>query len=247
MKIKNLKIRLFKIIALIAIVCVMGLATFSVVSADTYTSTYDTGTIGLQVTNATYQEIDAACATLTIEKSGGGNLQSTTANRYGTGSCTVTVRHNDPQEDIYITYSKPEPGNLSDSAGSDTISNIDNATTCVIKTNGSDTINEQVGYRVENVTSPLQAGVQTDSETACSGIAYNATATAPDEYLFDIEYSDNKDLIIHSTSTTCFQNQCQFDINAQANVVWATVPDTYAYNSATLNAFATTVQVSTTP
>ncbi len=247
MKTNKLKNRLFKILSLVGAVSAVSIVLFAITYADTYTSTYDSDTISLQVSNATYQAIDAACATLTIEKSGGGNLQSTTANRYGTGSCTVTVEHNDPREDINISYSKSAPGNLSDSAGSDTMTDIDNTSTCVIKTDGSDTVNEQLGYRVENVTTPLQSAVQTDSETACSGIAYNANATAPDEYLFDIEYADNADTIIHATNTTCFQTQCQFDISAQANVVWTTTPDTYAYNSSTLGNFTTTIIVSTTP
>lgn len=247
MKTSKLKNRLFKILSLIGIVSAASIAFFSIVSADTYTSTYDTDTIDLKVSNATYQAVDVGCATLIVEKGTGGNLQATTANRHGTGRCTVTVEHNDPLEDIYISYSKPASGNLSDSAGSDTMTNINNATTCVIKNDGSDTTNEQVGYFVSGVTTPLQAGVQTDSETACSGIAYNATIADPDDYLFDIEHVSNADLIIHSTSTTCFQSECQFDINTSANVIWGTVPDTYAYNSSTLGAFTTTITLSTTP
>jgi hypothetical protein len=175
---------------------------------------------------------------------------------YAYETCNIEVQHNDPDTNFNVTYAKSQPFNLGNSNGSYTYTNIDNAGgDCLVDTTGN-TDDEEFGYRIENIS--LATGVDVQNDTECIGIAYNATSGS-DEYVFDIEYSDQSDLIIQKSSGTavCGPNDCTFDLKGVANVSWDTVPvpssatptDKYGYfnNGSSYPPFETSVLITVQP
>jgi hypothetical protein len=171
-----------------------------------------------------------------------GNLRAQTGDYYGSDACNIEIIHTDPTTQFSVYITRANPGSMSD--GTNTFADIANAsaTDCVADTGGN-TNDEELGYRIQNVSVVSGVGVRTDGE--CS-VAYNATATAPNEYLFDIEY-ENADEIIRSTGSVpypvCFPGDCSFDLKVAANVAWGTYADTTYDESSVGGAFTTTVSV----
>lgn len=220
----------------IVTVCLVGiLATmmYSIVSADTYTTEYDSDTFDLLVDVDSYAAAIDDCTgglTLTNPNEPTGNLRAQSGDHYGTDTCPIEVIFNDPTEKLEVQISQSGSDNINDN-GTAVFDKIDNGTgDCTIDTSGN-TDEEEYGYRIENVSVVSNINVETDSE--CS-VAYNASATSPDEYLFDLELGSNKDTVLYSYGSvpypTCFANDCTFDLKASANVAWDTPADrSYSY------------------
>lgn len=245
MKKNNKKIRKY-----IVTLCFIGILTtmlYSIVSADTYTTEYDSDTFDLIVNADSYAAATDDCTGgLQLENPNdpAGILLAKSGDHYGTDTCPIEVTFNDPTQKLDVKIHRSS-GNLND-GGTATFDNIDNASgDCTIDTGGN-TDEEEFGYRIENVSVVSNINVDTDSEC---GVDYNANATAPDEYLFDLKYDDvnnDPDRVLYSYGTvpypTCFPTDCTFDLKASANVAWDTPADR-TYSQGGLGSFFIFVDV----
>lgn len=245
---KKHKTTIRNIISIIGVTAIFVITCYSIVFADTYSTQYDADSFDLTLNAGTYA---AAIDDCTVGLEGAielinpneptGNLRAQSGDHYGSGICPIEIIFNDPSQKLSVLISQATTGDLNNGSGAP-FHRIDNALgDCTIDTGGN-TDEEEFGYRLENVS--VVSNVNVDTNSDC-GVAYNATATSPNEYIFDLEYG-NDDQVIYSDGSfpypTCFPTDCTFDLKVAANVAWNTVADT-TYSQAQLGSYYVSIDV----
>lgn len=246
---KKHKTTIRHIISIIGVTAIFVITCYSIVFADTYTTTYDTATFDVEVNNEPYQEISDGCSgamDLLNPNEVSGNLLARSGDRYGSDICKIEIIHNNPSTQFSVFVGNSNPGFMSD--GTNAFSDADNAGgDCLVDTSGN-TEDEEFGYRIQAVS--MVSGVDTQVDPECS-VTYDATTTAPNEYIFDIEYGENPDEVFRSagsgTYPTCFSGDCSFNLKVAANVEWNTYADTTYSQLSTGGSYTVSVVVAPYP
>ncbi|MBA4336460.1 hypothetical protein C0416_01625 [bacterium] len=190
--------------------------------------TYDTDNFDLNINVNGYQTLSNNC-------SGSfdlGTLEASNGNRYNSDKCAIDFFHNDPATKFAIYVNKTETYALSDTASIQSFADINNVGSDCVMDSAGNTDEEEFGYRIDEVVLSDAVNITVQTDPTCS-VAYNAAATAPDEYFFDLADDDSTGMannkIIQSAGTApypvCLSGECSFSLLMGVNVGWDTLAD----------------------
>ena len=141
----------------------------------------------------------------------GGALSDTDGNRYGNGSCTLSLTST--YGHWSVLFGKQSGESAFDDSGA--TNDIDELTGCNIVTDGGATSDEEYGYNIDTSGSTfLGSYVQTDS--TCSQ-AYNNWNQSTGNYVFNVESNGSEDEIIRVNDGTTASNE-PLTLNMHASV-----------------------------
>lgn len=151
----------------------------------------------------------------------GGALSDTDANRYGNGSCDLSVTSTYGYWSILFGKQSGETA-FDDSTATH---NIDELTGCNIITDGGGTSDEEYGYNIDPLSSTL-IGNHIETDTTCSQ-DYDTWSQATGNYIFNIETNGSEDEIIRVDDNNTATNET-FRLMIHASVDSTTTITDYA-------------------
>jgi len=178
----------------------------------------------------------------------GENLRASSQDSYGNDDCTIIMAYNDPDTDFEVyLYEKHDRELRHDdyATNSQYITDIDNdGSDYYIDSSGTDTTDEEWGYRLQTVGTGLALAtgitVNTDGTYAFNANACGSGSDKP--CTFDLEYSTgsptytNADNVMSGDNSTpkaalCTDvsetADCKFNLVVDANIIYSTAPGHY--------------------
>ena len=157
----------------------------------------------------------------------GGSLSDTNGNRYGNGSCDLTVTSTYGYWSVL--FGKQSGETAFDDAGA--TNDIDELTGCNIVTDGGATSDEEYGYNITTNTSNADSTIinnHVETDTTCSQ-PYNNWTQSTGNYIFNVEANGSEDEIIRVDDNNPVSNgNGTFTLNMHASVDSTTALTDYA-------------------